>query len=930
MLAAAAPGVVLAGHDLTTAQHRVDSSRLASSAAVLAHDLADERDDLAGHVAGGRSGALPDADRARTDRQLGEVTAGAPAGLKTTLARLAAVRQQAMAGSGGPGAVVAAYQPLIDALDRLAGPATGPLSRAVTAAGVQRGLLVAALTGSGDQAAPVSAAQTARVQEQAALTEFRAIAAANLRDRYDRTVTGPDAARADHDLGILLSAADLTPAGRALGAGEASSALTARLDLMRGVQTSALADEERAAHAHRSHVVTVLELRAALGLLCLVLLTGVLVTLFRTLTRPLAALHAWSKADPASGTGARVVGADEFADVARRVNALTHETQALRTRVTDLAAERTAAAEAGSALTAEHEALLRTRDELLRTQGDLLRSREELAGRLARATARTADRITYVNLGLRTLGLIERQLALIESLEDHEQDPDRLGTLFKLDHLATRMRRNSENLLVLTGTEHSHGAAARPVELIDVARAALSEIEPYERVRVQSVPEGRVTGRGADDVSHLVAELLDNAAAFSDPASDINLSGHLLPDGKVLLSVEDSGIGIPPERMAVINVLLADPDPDPPGATSGMGLYVVARLAHRHGVQVRLAPRTSGGITATVVLPLALLPDAAPAPHPARAAAPVTYSIAPEATPEHVTHEPAAADPEPVAVPHRAGARHERAAQHEPHGPAPVPAQRAQPPAMPVPPLPPVPTGPGGEPLALTAKGLPQRVPRATGLSGEPAARNRPSGGVDADALRRKLAGLQQGLRDGRRDAEHEAEATLGDQALPARPAPGAEPLPVRRKHARAAVPAQETAGPGPVSARGVHESGAVPAQDADGPGAVAGPDPHAAGTVSGADGHGFGTVPAQETAGPGPVSARGVHESGAVPAQDADGPGAVAGPDPHAAGTVLGHDRPGRDAGAAEAAGPGDRPAGTGTQGDAAGQTATVEEATR
>ncbi|MFI1092769.1 nitrate- and nitrite sensing domain-containing protein [Streptomyces sp. NPDC020917] len=623
VLAAATPGIALAVGDLSDARRRVDAAGLATRATVLAQTLADERDTLAVFAAAGRPAAhgpgLAAADRERADRQAGEVTPGAPAAVRTALAGLPAVRSTALTGHGGAQAVVTAYQPLIDALAQVTGPVTAPLGRAADAASVERALLVSALTAGGPQRTLVTAAQAARIQERAAVAEFRATASAALRARYDQTVTGPDADRAEHDLTVLLAGTELTPAGRALGAPGVNSALSARLSLMRSVEASAATDEAHSAAGHRGHQVTVLELRIALALLCLLLLVGVLVNLFRSVTRPLAALHRWSRSDAESGEGAEVLGNDEFAAVARRVNALTHEAQALRARSQELTAARTAAADAGTALAAEREGLLRT-------QEDLLRSREELAGRLTAATAQNAAQITFVNLSLRTLGLVERQLTLIEGMEDQEQDPDRLEGLFKLDHLATRMRRNSENLLVLTGTEHAHGATARPVALVDVARAAVSEIERYERVRIDSVPDAGVAGRAADDVSHLIAELLDNATAFSDPAAEILLSGWLMETGEVMLSVSDTGIGVPAGRLDDLNEMLADPDPAAPGAASGMGLYVVARLAHRHGVRVQLRPHAQGGTAAVVVLPQLLLPSLDPQAPPVTPVTPAPFA----------------------------------------------------------------------------------------------------------------------------------------------------------------------------------------------------------------------------------------------------------------------------------------------------------------
>ncbi|WP_435126097.1 nitrate- and nitrite sensing domain-containing protein [Actinacidiphila sp. bgisy144] len=612
VLAAAAPGVALATGDLSSAQDRVGAARLATRAAALAADLADERDDLAGAVAAGQPAASA-ADRQRTDRQLADVTGGGhlSADLRTALATLPAVRKATLAAATAQ-AAVAGYQPLIDALGRAMGPVGAPLARATAAASVQRGLLVAGLTASGTQRALVAAAQAARLQEQAALAEFDATAPAALRRTYDRTVTGADTAEADRDLDQLLGGSELTSADRELGTGKVAAALTARLSLMRGVEASAAADEAATAASHRDHQVTVLELRAALAALCLLLLVAVLVTLFRTLTRPLAALHRWSKAATDSGQQAEAIGSDEFAAVARRINSLAQDARTLRARAAELDAERAEAEAAHAALAADHRSALATAAELARTRDDLLRSREELAEQLNQATARNATQVVQVNLALRTLGLIERQLTLIEGMEEHEQEPDRLATLFRLDHLATRMRRNSENMLLLTGTEHSHGATARPVPLIDVARAAISEVERYERVRVLTMPEAEVAGRAADDIGHLIAELLDNATAFSPPESEVHLNGWVMESGEVMVAVEDAGIGVPAERVDGLNALLADPDPAAPGAAAGLGLYVVARLAHRHGVRVQLRPHANGGATAVVMLPRLLVPSADP------------------------------------------------------------------------------------------------------------------------------------------------------------------------------------------------------------------------------------------------------------------------------------------------------------------------------
>ncbi|MBN6547793.1 sensor histidine kinase, partial [Actinacidiphila bryophytorum] len=667
VVAAAVPGVALGVGDLTAAQDRAAAADLATRTIVLAHDLADERDDVAALVAAGAGPPqLPAADGTRTDRQVQDVLdAGPAADLRKALGALPGVRRAALAASAqrqGVQAVVAAYQPLTDALARAGeGPGADPLTRVAGASAVQRGLLVGALTQGGTQPALVSAAQAARVQEAAALADFRASAPADLLDRFDKTVTGTDVTTAEKDTAELLDATELTRTDRALGAAPVKSALTARIDLIRSVEASAATDRAKAATAHRNHTVTVLELRCALGALCLLLLVGSLVALFRSMTRPLAALYRWSRSDAESGQGVEVIGQDEYAAVARRANALTHEAQALRSRAAELAGDLTAQRGATQGTRGALAGAVAEKDALRRAHDELVAHVAELDRELSSAAARNAAHMTHVSLSLRTLGLVERQLALIEGMEEQEQDPDRLATLFQLDHLATRMRRNSENLLVLGGTEHSHGATARPVPLIDVVRGAISEVERYERIRIEVLPGVRVAGRASDDVAHLIAELLDNATGFSAPTTEVLLSGELMETGEVAVAVVDSGIGLPAERLEELNALLADPDPMPPGAVAGMGLYVASRLARRHGVRVRLHSLASGGIQAVVVLPGLLVPPVAPDEPPVTPLDPAAFSggdprrhtaPAPAAVPEPVpVPEPAPVTPVPVAPP---------------------------------------------------------------------------------------------------------------------------------------------------------------------------------------------------------------------------------------------------------------------------------------
>ncbi|MFJ6699173.1 nitrate- and nitrite sensing domain-containing protein [Streptomyces sp. NPDC091272] len=209
----------------------------------------------------------------------------------------------------------------------------------------------------------------------------------------------------------------------------------------------------------------------------------------------------------------------------------------------------------------------------------------------------------FTNLSRRSQGLIQRQLSLISELESREADPDQLSSLFKLDHLATRMRRNGENLLVLAGEEPGR-RWTRPVPLVDVLRAAASEVEQYERIELSSVPSTEVAGRVVNDLVHLLAELLENATSFSSPQTKVRVTGHALPDGRVLVEIHDTGIGLSPEDLSAINERLAAPPTVDVSVSRRMGLFVVGRLSLRHGIRIQLRPSDSGGTTALVMLPV--------------------------------------------------------------------------------------------------------------------------------------------------------------------------------------------------------------------------------------------------------------------------------------------------------------------------------------
>lgn len=207
----------------------------------------------------------------------------------------------------------------------------------------------------------------------------------------------------------------------------------------------------------------------------------------------------------------------------------------------------------------------------------------------------------FVNLSRRSQLLVDRLIRLIDSLEQGEQDPDRLSDLFKLDHLATRMRRNDENLLVLAGADAGR-RWNQPAPLVDVLRAATAEVEQYTRVRLGTVDESiEVAARAVNDIVHLVAELLENATSFSSPRTDVIVDARRVGD-QAIIEIEDQGIGMSRQQMTELNERLTKPPVFDVSVSRMMGLFVVGRLANRHNVKVMLRGASSGGTLAIVTL----------------------------------------------------------------------------------------------------------------------------------------------------------------------------------------------------------------------------------------------------------------------------------------------------------------------------------------
>ncbi|MDG4859161.1 HAMP domain-containing protein, partial [Streptomyces sp. T-3] len=219
---------------------------------------------------------------------------------------------------------------------------------------------------------------------------------------------------------------------------------------------------------------------------------------------------------------------------------------------------------------------------------------------------------SLASLGRRNQALLSRQLRLITALESQEVDPDALGELFELDHLATRMRRNAESLLVLAGEESPPRTWSGPVTAAEVVQSAISEVEQYQRVRVVEVQDDLIRGRAVAELSHLLAELIENALVFSPPSQPVEIHGWR-DAGEYCLAVVDRGAGMSSDELARSNARLAGRDTYLVAPTRYLGHYVVGTLAARLGAQVEL--RATGGegerdgVTAYVALPAELLHD---------------------------------------------------------------------------------------------------------------------------------------------------------------------------------------------------------------------------------------------------------------------------------------------------------------------------------
>jgi signal transduction histidine kinase len=588
--------------------------------------LANERDDSAGFVAaGGQNAAAGTAalkatvlsDQAKTTSVTDQIVTAATAvtngagyrpqtvldlsnGVLADISDLQYIRDT-VTGTKTPAlTVISNYDRVISAMDTFsndiaAGTGNATLQSNVSVlnallrmeddASLQRAYLYQALS-SGPPSLTPTALQSlnqATEQQQADLAAFDQAASVTEQQVLNNTVAGPqvDEAKSAERLAIATATnnqtlnigSPQTCAAQNLGPAACwSTTQSAQINQMRQVSDSLVGDITSQANSLESNALRTAVIVSVATLLLLILVLLITTFVARSMIRPLRKLRA----------DALEVAGSKLPAMVRRLSE----------------------SEGGDALAEIEPIGVNSTDEI----GEVARAFDQVhreAVRLAADEAMLRGNLNamFVNLSRRSQSLIERQLSLIDNLEQSEQDADRLSSLFRLDHLATRMRRNSENLLVLAGHEAASRRWSQPVPLVDVLRAAISEIEQYERVVLNVQPGIQVVGQAVNDIVHLVAEIVENATTFSPEDTQVYVTGQPLTSGGVLLDITDNGVGIAEQEMAHANWRLDNPPVVDVAVSRRMGLFVVGRLAARHGVRVRLRHAQSGGLTALIWLP---------------------------------------------------------------------------------------------------------------------------------------------------------------------------------------------------------------------------------------------------------------------------------------------------------------------------------------
>ncbi|MGY5056309.1 nitrate- and nitrite sensing domain-containing protein [Streptomyces sp. 900105755] len=739
------------------------------SVELLSADTADTVDDPAGLRQQTRSVDSARTAVARTEKQSVSLTGVAANRYRDAvglLARLPALRTQVASGGIGSWRALDGYGTIITGLLDLdqalgSGFISPELTRSATALyGLERAeeqihlehaiLLLAA--GRGRPAAPalLRALQEADLRLRDSLAAFRAVATPAELSGYRRTVTGPAVSRRAHVVSEALAAQKATPSLRVpVDSWNRDSETTGALvdkaadGFLRTMRTTSAGMQDRTSdQAGLASVIlfAVLLLALAIGL-------GIGRHLLRSLT-------------------------------------------VLRSTALDVAEHRLPAAvedmrEGRKANTVVDAVPVHTTEEF----GQLARAFDTVHAQAVRLAAEQAElrgdlRDTLVNLSRRSQSLVDRLLRLMEQLERHEEDPEQLASLFTLDHLATRMRRNNENMMVLCGSTLVRSAQSAAVDT--VLRGAVSEIEHYRRVLVRPGPPVDVIGYAAGDLGRLVAELLDNATTFSPPHTQVVVGGAREDDGSLLIEIQDEGIGMSADDLARSNRRVATGTAADTRASRQLGLLVVGRLASRHGIAVSLSAQPGvKGLRARVRVPAKLVTAQVPA---ARTDRPDTASERPAgALP--VRTRGGRKDPGDTAShpPQRPFATATTTTGAAPGTTGPAPADDDGAPRKPATPswfTVPTPTGPAPVPPAagrdtqeperpasgVTQAGLPRRVPRTRSAAAGPdrsAAGDAAGDGTAAGTAGTKagraqsfLSSYQSGIRRTQPDQTHNSSET--------------------------------------------------------------------------------------------------------------------------------------------------------------------------
>jgi signal transduction histidine kinase len=562
---------------------------LASRAPDIAAQLADERD----AVDAATGEFVRAAGRVTLDH---DITAARYRDVEAWLTELTAMRQQVVEARIDASTALARYTEVIDALLRfdrsMSAEALDPELAATSTAlydleamkeqvEYQHALIGIGLVRGGLVGADLNALQASEARLADRTIDFYGVAGTERSGEYDRSVSGPAVENRGNLVRIVATGQPGTPIPVTAEAWNEGSRLTAdRMAAVAATLGTQLSDRSAALQDDASDGAG---LAAVILLVALVVAIGVMFVVGRHLLSSLAALRRMAldvaekglptavarirdqgeNAEPIEVAPVPVTSLDEVGQVARAFDAV--QRQALR----------------------------------LATEQAGLRSKYSSV---------------FVNLSRRSQGLVQRQLQLLERLERDEEDADQLATLFQLDHLATRMRRNNENLMVLSGSEVGR-RGQRPASLADLLRAAVSEIEQYERVVMLPPPSVLVVGYAVGDLVRLVAELLDNATVFSAPETQVTIASHSFEDGSLCVAVLDEGIGMSQTELDEANEKLADSGSIDVSTSRRMGLFVIGRLAGRHGVEVRLGGgHDVTGVRATVTVPPELVAAAGDVP----------------------------------------------------------------------------------------------------------------------------------------------------------------------------------------------------------------------------------------------------------------------------------------------------------------------------